>query len=170
MGAVIDKHSYTKITGYLKAAKSNPEVSVVSGGGFREDPGFFIDPTVLKVENPRHTLMCDELFGPVLTVYVYDDNEWDSILPLIDSSTKYALTGSIFCTERKALRQSQDVLVNAAGNLYINDKPTGAVVGQQPFGGGRSSGTNDKAGSWMNLLRWTSPRVVKETYAPPRAW
>jgi 1-pyrroline-5-carboxylate dehydrogenase len=170
MGAVIDKHSYTKISGYLKAAKSNPEVSVVSGGGFREDPGFFIDPTVLRVENPRHTLMCDELFGPVLTVHVYDDNEWDSTLSLIDSSTKYALTGSIFCTERKALRQSQDVLVNAAGNLYINDKPTGAVVGQQPFGGGRSSGTNDKAGSWMNLLRWTSPRVVKETYAPPRVW
>ncbi|WP_028998529.1 L-glutamate gamma-semialdehyde dehydrogenase [Azohydromonas australica] len=170
MGAVIDQNSYTKITTYLKAAKDDARVSVVAGGGFRDDPGFFIEPTVLKVEDPRHVLMCDELFGPVLTVFVYDDNEWTTLLPLIDSTSKYALTGSIFCTDRKALRQAQEVLVNAAGNLYLNDKPTGAIVGQQPFGGGRASGTNDKAGSWMNLLRWTSPRVVKETYAPPRSW
>lgn len=170
MGAVIDQRSYAKITSYLQAVKDDPRVTVVSGGGFREDPGFFIEPTVLKVEDPRHALMCDELFGPVLSVFVYEDSEWGTVLPLIDSTTKYALTGSVFCTERKALRQAQEVLVNAAGNLYVNDKPTGAVVGQQPFGGGRASGTNDKAGSWMNLLRWTSPRVVKETYAPPRSW
>jgi len=170
MGAVIDRRSYDKITGYLKAAASNPKVSVIAGGGFREEPGFFIEPTVLQVEDPRDVLMRDELFGPVLSVYVYEDKDWDSLLPMVDNTTEYALTGSIFCTERSALLQAQDVLIQAAGNLYVNDKPTGAVVGQQPFGGGRASGTNDKAGSWMNLLRWLSPRVVKETYAPERTW
>lgn len=170
MGAVIDRASYARITARLQAARSDAGVQVVAGGTFRDDPGFFIDPTVLQVQDPTHALMRDELFGPVLSVYVYEETRWEETLKLIDSTTEYALTGSIFCTERKALRHAQEVLVNAVGNLYLNDKPTGAVIGQQPFGGGRSSGTNDKAGSWMNLLRWTSPRVVKETYAPPRDW
>lgn len=170
MGAVIDKLSYDKIIAYIQAAKENPKVSVIAGGNFRDDPGFFIEPTVLQVEDPKDVLMRDELFGPVLSVYVYEDIQWDEVLQLVDRTSEYALTGSIFCSDRSALLQAQSVLVNAAGNLYINDKPTGAVVGQQPFGGGRSSGTNDKAGSWMNLLRWTSPRVVKETYAPARVW
>lgn len=169
MGAVIDQQSFTKLSGRLAAAAQDARVQVVSGGGFRQDPGYFIDPTVLQVDDPRHALMKDELFGPVLSVFVYPDTAWDEVLREVDSVSDYALTGSIFCTERAALRQAQDVLLHAAGNLYLNDKPTGAIVGQQPFGGGRASGTNDKAGSWMNLLRWTSPRVVKETYAPPRA-
>jgi len=122
------------------------------------------------VTDPRHALMRDELFGPVLTVFVYADAEWEQTLRLVDSTSDYALTASIFCVDRQALLQAETELVNAAGNLYINTKPTGAVVGQQPFGGSRASGTNDKAGSWMNLLRWTSPRVIKETYLPQAQW
>lgn len=168
MGAVIDQHSHQKLSGRIAAAKADGQVKLVSGGRCWQDPGYFVEPTVLQVEDPGHALMKDELFGPVLSVYVYQDSAWNDVLRLVDSTAQYALTGSVFSTDRKALLQAQDVLLHAAGNLYLNDKPTGAIVGQQPFGGGRASGTNDKAGSWMNLLRWTSPRVVKETYAPPR--
>lgn len=169
MGAVIDRNSFNRLSGRIDAAKDDADVKVVSGGGHRGETGYFIDPTVLQVTNPSHRLMKDELFGPVLSVFVYQDNNWAEVLREVDSVSDYALTGSIFCTDRAALLLAQDALLNAAGNLYVNDKPTGAVVGQQPFGGGRGSGTNDKAGSWMNLLRWTSPRVVKETYAPARS-
>lgn len=168
MGAVIDKASYDKVTGYIQDAKENRKVKVISGGKYWDDPGYFIEPTVFQVEDPNDILMKQELFGPVLSVYVYKESEWDRLLTLIDGTSDYALTGSIFSSDRAALLNAQDVLINAAGNLYLNDKPTGAVVGQHPFGGGRASGTNDKAGSWMNLLRWTSPRVVKETYSPNR--
>lgn len=169
MGAVIDHNAFRKLSGRIESARADARVRIVSGGGANDEKGFFIEPTVLQVEDPRHALMKEELFGPLLSVFVYPDNSWPEVLREVDSVSDYALTGSIFCTERKALLQAQDALLHAAGNLYLNDKPTGAIVGQQPFGGGRASGTNDKAGSWMNLLRWTSPRVVKETYAPPRS-
>ncbi|WP_367847227.1 L-glutamate gamma-semialdehyde dehydrogenase [Rhodoferax sp. WC2427] len=168
IGAVIDKNSYAKLSTRIAAAKNDHQVQLVSGGACSDETGFFIQPTVLQVNDPRHSLMKEELFGPILSVFEYQDSAWDEVLKEVDSASEYALTGSIFCTDRAALRQAQDALLHAAGNLYLNDKPTGAVVGQQPFGGGRASGTNDKAGSWMNLLRWTSPRVVKETYAPAR--
>ncbi len=168
MGAVIDQNSFNKLSSRIAAAKADAGVQVVSGGQCDDSVGYFINPTVLQVENPGHQLMKEELFGPVLSVFVYQDAAWNDVLREVDACADYALTGSIFCTDRVALLQAQDALMHAAGNLYVNDKPTGAVVGQQPFGGGRASGTNDKAGSWMNLLRWTSPRVVKETYAPPR--
>jgi len=168
MGAVIDQNSYKRLSDALAAAKADSQVKLVAGGTCQNDVGFFVHPTVLQVEDPSHRLMKDELFGPVLSVFEYPDTAWAEVLEAVDSVSDYALTGSIFCTDRTALRQAQDALLHAAGNLYLNDKPTGAVVGQQPFGGGRASGTNDKAGSWMNLLRWTSPRVVKETYTPPR--
>lgn len=170
MGAVIDQHSYQKLASKLEMAAADDTVEIVVGGSCSDEVGYFIDPTVLLVADPQHQLMKEELFGPVLTVYVYDDSKWDDMLDLVDSTTEYALTGSMFITDRRALVQAQDRLRNAVGNLYVNDKPTGAMVGQQPFGGGRSSGTNDKAGSWMNLLRWTSPRTVKESFAVPRDW
>lgn len=170
MGAVIDQLSYTRLSSRIAAAREDKGVELVSGGRYWDEPGFFVEPTVFQVKDPGHFLMKEELFGPVLAVYVYKDTDWNDVLGLVDSTSDYALTGAMFCTDRFALRHAQEVLVNAAGNLYVNDKPTGAMVGQQPFGGGRGSGTNDKAGSWMNLLRWTSPRVVKETYAPPRNW
>lgn len=170
MGAVISQASYQKLSRTLEAAKEDSAVTVVSGGKTWDEPGYFVEPTVLQVSDPRHFLMKEELFGPILTVFVYDDNAWAETLELIDSTSPYALTGSVFSTDRGALHEAERALVNAAGNLYLNDKPTGAVIGQQPFGGMRASGTNDKAGSFMNLLRWTSPRVVKETYLPPRHW
>ncbi|WP_321949444.1 MULTISPECIES: L-glutamate gamma-semialdehyde dehydrogenase [unclassified Paraburkholderia] len=170
MGAVISEASHNKLSRVLAAAKDDSAVTFVSGGKTWSEPGYFVEPTVLEVSNPKHALMTEELFGPILSVYVYDDNAWDDTLTLIDATSPYALTGSIFCTDRFALHQAEDVLVNAAGNLYLNDKPTGAMIGQQPFGGGRASGTNDKAGSYLNLLRWASPRVVKETYLPTREW
>ncbi|WP_433695466.1 L-glutamate gamma-semialdehyde dehydrogenase [Paraburkholderia phenoliruptrix] len=170
MGAVISQASHAKLTAVLNAAKDDSEVKIVSGGRTWSDPGFFVEPTVLEVSDPKHALMTEELFGPVLSVFVYNDNAWSDTLALIDATSPYALTGSIFCTDRFALHEAEAALVNAAGNLYLNDKPTGAMIGQQPFGGGRASGTNDKAGSYLNLLRWASPRVVKETYLPPREW
>ena len=169
-GAVIDKASFLRLSGRIDSAKNDPQATLVAGGEYWSEPGWFIQPTVYEVSNPLHPLMRDELFGPILAVYVYEEKAWDDTLALIDSSTDYALTGSIFSTDRFALLHAQNVLVNAVGNLYLNDKTTGAVVGQHPFGGGRRSGTNDKAGSWMNILRWTSSRVVKETYAPSRTW
>lgn len=169
-GAVIDRLSYDKLSSRIAAALKDSNVELVTGGKYWSEPGNFIQPTVFEVKDPLHNLMKEELFGPVLAIYVYDDTAWNEVLQLVDTTSEYALTGSLFCTDRFAMRHAQEVLVNAAGNLYVNDKPTGAIIGQQPFGGGRSSGTNDKAGSWMNLLRWTSPRTVKETYAPPRSW
>ncbi|SIT41549.1 1-pyrroline-5-carboxylate dehydrogenase [Paraburkholderia piptadeniae] len=170
MGAVISQASHQKLSRVLAAAREDASVKIVSGGKTWSEPGYFVEPTVVEVSDPKHALMKEELFGPVLSVFVYDDANWEETLQLIDSTSPYALTGSIFCTDRFALHRAEQVLINAAGNLYLNDKPTGAMIGQQPFGGGRASGTNDKAGSYLNLLRWASPRVVKETYLPPRDW
>lgn len=170
MGAVISRESHARLEGVLQRARADAQVRVVTGGNTWSDPGYFVAPTVLEVSDPRHALMQEEWFGPVLTVYVYDDAQWSQVLPLVDSTSPYALTGSIFCTDRFALKQAEQALLHAAGNLYLNDKPTGAMIGQQPFGGGRASGTNDKAGWHLNLLRWVSPRVVKESYLPPREW
>ena len=170
MGGVIDGASHARISARIETAKHDPQCEIVSGGRCWSEPGWFVAPTVIEVSDPRHSLMRDELFGPVLTVFVYDDAAWAETLKLVDTTSGYALTGSIFCSDRRALLEAETVLVNAAGNLYVNTKPTGAVVGQQPFGGGRASGTNDKAGSWLNLLRWTSPRVIKESYLPQSDW
>lgn len=167
MGAVIDRRAFDRIDGHLQRAAADSGVKVVAGGKTDASVGYFIAPTVLEVDNPRHTLMETELFGPVLSVYVYADKQWPEVLALVDSTSPYALTGAVFATERAAITQAADALRFAAGNFYINDKPTGAVVGQQPFGGARRSGTNDKAGSALNLLRWVSPRTVKETFVPP---
>ena len=166
MGAVIDEKAFTKISDYLADAKNN--ATVVAGGGAQGAVGYFIEPTIVEASRPDYRLMCEEIFGPVLSVYVFEDREWSSILKTVDMTSPYALTGAVFATDRRAIREANVALRDAAGNFYINDKPTGAVVGQQPFGGGRASGTNDKAGSKMNLLRWVSARSVKETFAPPR--
>ena len=166
MGAVIDEKSFKKISEYLDDAKKN--ATIVFGGGVDGKEGYFIEPTVVEAKKPDYRLMCEEIFGPVLTVYVYNDNEWSDILKTVDATSPYALTGAVFANDRRALIEASTALRNAAGNFYINDKPTGAVVGQQPFGGARASGTNDKAGSKMNLLRWVSARSVKETFSPPR--
>ena len=167
MGAVIDARAYTKLSGYLKAAKRDDNATIHAGGGFDDSEGWFIEPTVIEAKDPAHKLLCEELFGPVLTVYVYPDRKWADTLQLVDQTSPYALTGAVFAQDRAALVEASRVLVNAAGNFYLNDKPTGAVVGQQPFGGARASGTNDKAGSILNLIRWVSPRSIKETFSPP---
>jgi 1-pyrroline-5-carboxylate dehydrogenase len=168
MGAVIDKRAYERITGYLAQARKDPGVTILAGGGARDDAGFFIEPTLIQVSDPKYRTMCDELFGPVLTLHVYPDGKWTETLALVDSTSPYALTGAVFARDRKALAEADAALRHAAGNYYINDKPTGAVVGQQPFGGARASGTNDKAGSILNLLRWVSPRTMKENFVPPK--
>ena len=170
MGAVIDARAFGKIKGYLDAARKDAGVSVVAGGGADDSDGWFIEPTVVQVEDPGYRLMCEEIFGPVLTVYAYPERQWAETLRLVDETSPYALTGAVFAQDRAALVEADRALRNAAGNYYINDKPTGAVVGQQPFGGARASGTNDKAGSILNLLRWVSPRSIKETLAPPKAY
>lgn len=164
MGAVIDSSSHDRLAQRLSDARKDDKVRVVQGGKCWSDPGYFVEPTVLEVADPHHALMRDELFGPILTVYVYDDDRWEETFALVDGASPYALTGAIFAADQRVLSASASALINAAGNLYLNDKPTGAVIGQQPFGGNRSSGTNDKAGSWMNLLRWTSPRTVKDHF------
>jgi 1-pyrroline-5-carboxylate dehydrogenase len=166
MGAVIDANAFNKISGYLSEAKKN--ATVVAGGGADNRKGYFIEPTLVQAKRPDHRLMCEEIFGPVLTAYVYQDKDWTRTLKLVDTTSPYGLTGAVFAGDRKAIQQASQALRYSAGNFYINDKPTGAVVGQQPFGGGRASGTNDKAGSKMNLLRWVSARSVKETLSPPR--
>lgn len=170
MGAVIDGASHGRLSARIEAAKNDSQAELVYGGKTWTSPGWFVEPTVIAVSDPRHSLMRDELFGPVLAVFVYEDSAWEETLQLVDSTSEYSLTGSIFCVDRKALAHAEDVLSNAAGNLSINTRPTGAVIGQQPFGGGRASGTNDKAGSWMNLLRWTSPRVIKESLRTETEW
>ena len=166
MAAVIDKKAHTKISGYIEDAKKNAKV--IQGGGFNGNEGYFIEPTLIETADPSYRLMCEEIFGPVLTVHAYDDAKFAETLDVVDRTSPYALTGSIFARDRAAIIQASSALRNAAGNFYINDKPTGAVVGQQPFGGARASGTNDKAGSKMNLMRWVSARTIKETFAPPK--
>ncbi|MHA7059904.1 L-glutamate gamma-semialdehyde dehydrogenase [Aquimarina sp. M1] len=165
--AVIHEGSFDKLAKYIDQAKEDTDATIIAGGGHDKSKGYFIEPTVIFTENPKYTTMCTELFGPVITIYVYDDDKWEETLALVDQTSEYALTGAIFSADRYAAAEATKVLENAAGNFYINDKPTGAVVGQQPFGGARASGTNDKAGSYLNLLRWVSPRTIKETFVTP---
>jgi 1-pyrroline-5-carboxylate dehydrogenase len=165
VSAVIDKKSFDKISDYLDDARRNAKI--IAGGTAKGEEGFYIAPTLVETDEPDYRLLCEEIFGPVVTAYVYDDADWSETLRIVDETSPYALTGAVFSTDRAAVREATFALRNAAGNFYINDKPTGAVVGQQPFGGSRGSGTNDKAGSKMNLLRWVSARTIKETFSPP---
>ena len=167
MTAVIHENSFDKIAKHIDNAKADSKVQVVAGGSYDKSKGYFIEPTVLVAKDPNYVTMREEIFGPVITIYVYDDNDFDKTLDLIDSSTKYALTGAVLAKDRNVIEKVTKALKNAAGNFYVNDKPTGAVVGKQPFGGARASGTNDKAGSMLNLLRWVSPRLIKETFVTP---
>jgi 1-pyrroline-5-carboxylate dehydrogenase len=167
MGAVIDASSFATQKEAIEEAKADAKSTVVVGGGYDDSEGYFVEPTVIRTEDPDFRLLRDELFGPVVTTFVYPDGEWEETLELIDRTAPYALTGAIFAGEREAVIEAADVLRYTAGNLYVNDKPTGAVVAQQPFGGARASGTNDKAGSLWNLIRWVSPRTIKETFVPP---
>lgn len=167
INAVIDKKSFDKISKYIDDAKASPVVELVAGGGHDDSKGYFIEPTVLEAKDPMYTTMCEEIFGPVVTIYVYQEDNFEDTLRLLDETSPYALTGAIFSRDRYAAEFATKRLVHAAGNFYINDKPTGAVVGQQPFGGSRASGTNDKAGSAINLMRWVSPRTIKETFVSP---
>jgi len=167
MGAVIDKNAYGVIKSYIEFAKKSSEAEIVAGGGCDDKVGYFIEPTVVLTTNPKFKLMQEEIFGPVLTIFVYEDGDLDKALELCDTGSPYGLTGSVFANDRQAILKVADRLQGAAGNFYINDKPTGAVVGQQPFGGARASGTNDKAGSMWNLIRWASPRAIKETFVSP---
>jgi 1-pyrroline-5-carboxylate dehydrogenase len=170
MSAVIDQAAFDRIKGYIDFARHSSEAEILVGGGCDSTKGFFIEPTVVVTTNPRFKLMAEEIFGPVVTLFVYEDDEFDATLDLIDSTSPYALTGAILATDRRVIETVAQRLRHAAGNFYINDKPTGAVVGQQPFGGARASGTNDKAGSMANLMRWTSQRAIKENFVPPRQY
>ncbi|MBS1613421.1 MAG: aldehyde dehydrogenase family protein, partial [Bacteroidetes bacterium] len=167
INAVINERSFDKLAKYIDAAKNDADAEIVAGGGYDKSKGYFVEPTIIKANKPNYVTMCEELFGPVLTVYVYDDAKFEETLHIVDTTSPYALTGSIISQDRYAIDLATKKLSNSAGNFYINDKPTGAVVGQQPFGGARGSGTNDKAGSMINLLRWASPRTIKETFVPP---
>ena len=167
MGAVIDEKAFESIKGYIENVAGSSDAKVIQGGNCSKNDGYFIEPTLIETTDPKYRTMCEEIFGPVLTVYVYDDRKFEETLALCDATSPYALTGSILARDRDAIRKATDALRNAAGNFYINNKPTGAVVGQQPFGGARGSGTNDKAGSVFNLLRWTSVRTLSETFHPP---
>lgn len=166
--AVIDEKSFDNIAAYIEGAKNSKVAEIIAGGNCDKSKGYFIEPTVILAEDPQYITMCEEIFGPVMTIYVYNSARFDETLELIDSTSPYSLTGAIFSKDRYAVERATKMLVNAAGNFYINDKPTGAVVGQQPFGGARASGTNDKAGSMINLLRWVSPRTIKETFVPSK--
>jgi 1-pyrroline-5-carboxylate dehydrogenase len=166
VGAVIDKKAFDKISGYVDDARRNAKI--VAGGKADDKRGYFVHPTLVEAHDPDYRLLCEEIFGPVVSAYVYDDARWEETLSIVDKTSPYALTGSVFANDRRAVLQAMVALRNAAGNFYVNDKPTGAVVGQQPFGGARGSGTNDKAGSKLNLVRWVSPRTIKETFTPPR--
>ncbi len=168
INAVIDEKAFDKITGYITQAKKAKGVKIIAGGGFDKSKGYYIEPTIIQVNDPNYVTMCDELFGPVLTIYVYKDEDFKKVLGIVDSTSPYALTGAFFAQDRAAIGLATDKLKHAAGNFYINDKPTGAVVGQQPFGGARASGTNDKAGSVLNLYRWVSARTIKENFDPPK--
>ncbi len=167
INAVIDENSFNKLASYIANAQKDKKAELVVGGKCNKTKGYFIEPTIIRAKDPHYVTMCEELFGPVLTVYVYDDKKFDETVKLVDKTSPYALTGAIIAQDRYAIEKSTKGLSNAAGNFYINDKPTGAVVGQQPFGGARGSGTNDKAGAKINLLRWASPRTIKETFVPP---
>ncbi|AHJ96140.1 L-glutamate gamma-semialdehyde dehydrogenase [Hymenobacter swuensis] len=166
INAVIDEKSFDKLAKYIDGAKADANAEIVAGGGYDKSKGYFIEPTVIVTKDPKYVTMCEELFGPVVTVHIYDADKFEEVLELVDTTSPYALTGAIFSQDRYAIDHASKKLVHAAGNFYINDKPTGAVVGQQPFGGARASGTNDKAGSMLNLLRWVSPRAIKETFVP----
>ncbi len=166
MGAVIDRKAFDRIAEYIADARRN--ACILAGGGTNAETGYFIEPTLVETSDPGYRLLCEEVFGPVMTVHPYPDEKWEDMLGIVDRTSPYALTGAVFANDRAAVRQAMSALRNAAGNFYVNDKPTGAVVGQQPFGGARGSGTNDKAGSKLNLLRWTSARAIKETFNPPR--
>jgi 1-pyrroline-5-carboxylate dehydrogenase len=168
MNAVIDEKAFDKIASYIDLAKESGESEIIAGGQYDKSEGYFIHPTVVHTTNPKHTLMEEEIFGPILTVYVYEDAEIDAAVELVDTTSPYALTGAIFAKERSVIADLTKRLRHAAGNFYINDKPTGAIVGQQPFGGGRGSGTNDKAGAVINLFRWVSARAIKENFVAPR--
>jgi 1-pyrroline-5-carboxylate dehydrogenase len=167
VNAVIDERAFDKIASYIDFAKNADDAEIVAGGNYDKSEGYFIEPTVIVTTNPNFKTLVEEIFGPVLTIYVFEDKKWEDTLELVDISSPYALTGAVFAQDRYALNIAQDKLRHSAGNFYINDKPTGAVVGQQPFGGGRASGTNDKAGSVLNLYRWLSPRTIKENFVPP---
>lgn len=167
INAVIDERSFDKIAAYIEKAKANPMNEIVAGGKYDKSKGYFVEPTIILTKDPSSITMCEEIFGPVMTIYVYNDDNWDDVLSLVDNTSPYALTGSIFSGDRYAIEDATKRLSNAAGNFYINDKPTGAVVGQQPFGGARGSGTNDKAGAKANLSRWVSMRTIKETFVSP---
>lgn len=168
MNAVIDKNAFNSITSYIEYAKKSSEAEFVFGGKYDDSKGYFIEPAIIQTTNPKFKTMEEEIFGPVLTIFVYDDNKYEETLHLCDETSGYALTGAVFALDRKAIELADKILTNAAGNFYINDKPTGAVVGQQPFGGARASGTNDKAGSYLNLIRWVSARTIKENFIPPK--
>ncbi len=168
INAVIDEKSFDKLVSYIEAARKDPSCEIVAGGTYDKSKGYFIAPTIIKVNDPKYVTMCEELFGPVLTLYVYDENKYEETLSLLDQTSVYALTGAVIAQDRYALDLATEKLRHAAGNFYLNDKPTGAVVGQQPFGGARASGTNDKAGSMLNLIRWTSARTIKENLNPPK--
>lgn len=168
MCAVIDRQVFQSITSYIEWARNSSEIQFITGGGYDDSEGYFIEPTILCTSNPKNRLMEEEIFGPVLTIFVYPDSAYEETLHLCDETSPYALTGAIFAKDRWAILKAMDILENAAGNFYINDKPTGAIVGQQPFGGARASGTNDKAGSMWNLLRWVSPRSIKENFVPAK--
>jgi 1-pyrroline-5-carboxylate dehydrogenase len=167
MGAVIDGSAFEKQKEAIDEARSSGKAEIVAGGEYDDSEGYFVAPTVIQTEDPGYRTMHDELFGPVVTTYVYDDKRWSDTLKLVDEGAPYGLTGAVFADDRFAVEEAHDALRYAAGNFYVNDKPTGAVVGQQPFGGSRASGTNDKAGSMWNLIRWVSPRSIKETFVPP---
>ncbi len=167
INAVIDERSFDKITSYIKQVKKDKKATIIAGGKFDKSKGYFIEPTVIVTTDVKYRTICEEIFGPVLTIFVYDDENYEKMLTIVDSTSPYALTGAIFSNDRYATLKANELLKHAAGNFYINDKPTGAVVGQQPFGGARASGTNDKAGSILNLYRWVSPRTIKENFNPP---
>ena len=165
---MIDKASFEKCKGYIDRANASSDAKVIFGGKCDGSKGWFVEPTIIETTNPKYESMVEEIFGPILTIYVYEDEKWTETLKLVDTTSPYSLTGSVFARDRYVIDEAFKALENASGNFYINDKPTGAVVGQQPFGGGRASGTNDKAGSKMNLLRWVSVRSIKETFVSPK--
>jgi len=170
MAAVINRTAFDKIKSYLEYARESGEAEVLTGGNYDDSSGYFIEPTTIVTTNPTFKSMEEEIFGPVITIYIYQDDELDEAVKLCETTSPYALTGAVWGQDREVLAKLTDALRNAAGNFYINDKPTGSIVGQQPFGGGRASGTNDKAGSAMNLARWMSMRAIKETMVPPADW
>ena len=168
VNAVIDERAFDKITSYIDHAKKDKKYELLFGGNYNKIKGYFIEPTIFISSDPKSKLMCEEIFGPIVTLYIYDSNQYEETLELVDNTSPYALTGAVFSKEEKSINLASKKLEYAAGNFYINDKPTGAVVGQQPFGGSRGSGTNDKAGSYLNLVRWVSPRTIKTTFDTPK--